>query len=120
MMANHTLAGAIGDSGWGEFARQLEYKCAWHGRTFVRIDRFYPSSKLCSACGFRNDSMPLDVREWQCPECGATHDRDVNAARNILAEGHSVIARGDSIRPKREPSRRGSRRGSGNRLVVCA
>jgi len=89
MMANHSLAGAIADSAWSEFVRQLEYKCAWYGRTLIRIDRFYPSSKLCSTpdCGFKNDSMPMRIREWVCPSCGVTHDRDINAAINILRAG---------------------------------
>jgi putative transposase len=101
MMANHSMAGAIGDSGWSELARMLEYKSAWHGRTFVRIDRWHPSSKLCSACGFQNDSISLDVREWRCPARGATHDRDVNAAKNILTVGlaESQNACGGSVRP---------------------
>lgn len=119
MMANHSLAGAIGDSGWGEFVRELEYKCAWYGRVLVRIDRWFPSSKLCSACGFRNEAMPLAVREWQCPECGSAHDRDANAARNILAEGHSAIARGDSVRPAPVKTGKGSHLRSGNRSVAC-
>jgi putative transposase len=121
MMANHKLAGASGDSGWGEFVRQLKYKSEWHGRTFVRIGRFYPSSKLCSTCGFKNDSMPLDIREWQCPQCGVMHDRDVNAARNILAAGLAVTACGGSVRPERRQRRRaGSCRRSTNRLAACA
>ena len=120
MMANHKLAGAIGDSGWGEFVRQLKYKSEWHGRTFVRIGRFYPSSKLCSTCGFKNDSMPLDIREWQCPQCGVMHDRDVNAARNILAAGLAVTACGGSVRPERRQRRAGSCRRSTNRLAACA
>jgi len=120
MMANHTLAGAIADSGWGEFVRQLKYKSEWHGRTFVRVGRFYPSSKLCSVCGFKNDSMPLDIREWQCPRCGVMHDRDVNAARNILAAGLAVTACGGSVRPERRQRRSGSCRRSTNRLAACA
>jgi len=62
MMANHSLAGAIGDSGWSEFVRQLASNCEWHGRVLIRAGRFFPSSKLCSECGFRNESMPLDIR----------------------------------------------------------
>jgi len=120
MMANHTLAGAIGDSGWGEFARQLAYKCEWHGRVLIRIDRFYPSSKICSACGFQHDAMPLDVREWPCPACGVTHDRDVNAARNVLAAGLAVIACGGSVRPEPVKTGKGRRPRSRNRLVACA
>jgi putative transposase len=120
LMANHSLAGAIADSGWGEFVRQLKYKSEWHGRTFVRIGRFYPSSKLCSVCGFKNDSMPLHIREWQCPRCGVTHDRDVNAARNILAAGLAVTACGGSVRPERRQRPAGSCRRSTNRLAACA
>jgi putative transposase len=120
MMANHNMAGAISDSGWGEFVRMLTYKCEWHGRTFVRINRWYPSSKLCSACGFKNDSMPLDVREWRCPACGVAHDRDVNAAINILAAGLAVTACGGSVRPERRQRRAGSCRRNTNRLAACA
>jgi putative transposase len=123
MIANHKLAGAIGDSGWSELVRQLEYKSAWHGRTFVRIGRWYPSSKLCSTpdCGFKNDAMPLDVREWRCPACGVTHDRDVNAAKNILAVGLADSNdRGDSMRPERGKTGKGSRLRSGNRFACCA
>jgi putative transposase len=120
MMANHTLAGAIGDSGWGEFVRQLQYKSEWHGRTFVRIDRWFPSSKLCSACGAAAESMPLDVRLWNCSACGAGHDRDINAARNILAAGLAVTARGGSVRPERPKGGAGRCRRNANRLVACA
>ncbi len=119
MLGNHTLAGAIGDSGWGEFVRQLQYKSEWHGRVVIRIDRFYPSSKLCSACGFRKQSMPLDIREWTCPACGVAHDRDVNAARNLLAAGQAVTACGGNVRADRRQRRKGSCRRSRNRLVAC-
>lgn len=120
MMANHCLAEAIGDSGWGAFSRMLEYKSAWHGRTFVRIDRWYPSSKTCSACGAVAESLPLDVRFWNCPACGVGHDRDVNAARNILAEGLSVTACGGNVRPIRPKGRVGGCRRSRNQSKVCA
>ncbi|WNV90759.1 RNA-guided endonuclease TnpB family protein [Umezawaea sp. Da 62-37] len=86
MLKNHNLARAIGDAAWSEFRSMLEYKAGWYGRTVVVVDRWFPSSKLCSDCGHRVESLPLDVREWECP-CGAVHDRDVNAARNILAAG---------------------------------
>jgi putative transposase len=118
MMANHSLAGAIGDSEWGEFVRQLQYKCGWHGRTFVRIDRWCPSSKTCSACGAVVDSLPLDVRVWNCPECGVAHDRDINAASSILAAGLAVIACGGDVRSERRSRRKGSCPGSTNRLVA--
>lgn len=101
MVKNHSLARAISDASWSEFRRQLEYKADWHGRTVIAVDRFYPSSKTCSACGVIAAKMPLSVREWECASCGAAHDRDVNAARNVLAEGLSVIACGDGVRPSR-------------------
>lgn len=88
MTKNHSLAKSINDVSWGEFMRMLEYKAAWHKKVIVKIDRFYPSSQLCSVCGHRNaDTKDLSVRKWICPQCGTTHDRDINAARNILAEG---------------------------------
>src|SRR5690242_344745 len=87
MVKHPTLAKAIHDVGWGEFVRQLEYKAAWYGRTLVTIDRWYPSSKRCHACGHVLDSLALETRHWTCPECGAIHDRDTNAAQNILAVG---------------------------------
>lgn len=98
MVKSHSLARAISDASWFEFRRQLQYKCAWYGRNLIVADRFYPSSKLCSACGCLQDKMPLNVREWTCP-CGAVHDRDVNAAKNILAAGLAVTACGASVRP---------------------
>src|SRR6266567_3453474 len=87
MMQHPTLARAIADVGWGELVRQLEYKAQWYGRTVIKIDRWYPSSKTCSRCGHVLDSLELDVREWDCPNCGAHHDRDENAAKSVLAEG---------------------------------
>ena len=92
MVRNRRLAKAVSDASFGEFARLLEYKCAERGRTLVRVDRFYPSSKTCSACGHRLDALPLSVRSWDCPACGAHHDRDVNAARNILTEGKRILS----------------------------
>jgi putative transposase len=100
MLKNHKLAKAIANVGWSEFVRQLEYKARWYGRTIVRIDRFYPSSKTCSACGHVLEELTLDVREWGCPCCGATHDRDINAAKNILAVGLIASACGGSVRPE--------------------
>jgi putative transposase len=99
MVKNHCLAKAISDVGWSEFVRQLEYKASWYGRTLVRIDTWYPSSKRCFDCGHILDSLPLDVRSWICPECGVQHDRDINAAKNVLAAGLAVAACGEAVRP---------------------
>jgi putative transposase len=99
MVASHTLARAISDASWSEFRRMLEYKADWYGRTVVAIDRFYPSSKACSACGHIAASMPLRVRDWACTACGAIHDRDANAAVNIRAAGLAVLACGGTARP---------------------
>ena len=99
MLKNGNLAKSISDAGWSEFIRQLEYKAKWYGRTLVGIDKWYPSSKRCSACGFVVSKMPLSVREWTCPECGAVHDRDINAACNILAAGLAASALGESGNP---------------------
>ncbi len=99
MKKNRKLAKSIGDAGWAEFVRQLEYKARWYGREVVKIDRWHPSSKRCSDCGHTVEKMPLKVRHWTCPECGANHDRDINAARNILAAGLAVSARGEAVSP---------------------
>ena len=99
MIKNHSLARAISDASWAQFRTMLEYKADWYGREVIAIDRFYPSSKTCSACGMLQDSMPLNIRDWTCPGCGKTHDRDVNAAKNILAAGLAVSACGDGVRP---------------------
>ncbi|GIF99960.1 RNA-guided endonuclease InsQ/TnpB family protein [Catellatospora citrea] len=104
MLKNHRLARAISDAAWRQLRTMLEYKAAWHGRDLIVVDRWFPSTRLCSACGALAQKMPLDVREWTCP-CGAVHDRDVNAARNILAAGLAVTACGDDVRPQRESSR---------------
>ncbi|MBB5780614.1 RNA-guided endonuclease InsQ/TnpB family protein [Nonomuraea jabiensis] len=86
MVRNHRFARAISDASWRELRSMLEYKAAWYGRTLVAVDRWFPSSKLCSACGALAGSMPLTIREWTCA-CGVVHDRDVNAAKNVLAAG---------------------------------
>jgi putative transposase len=83
MLKNHKLARSISDVGWSELFRQLEYKCKWYGKTLIKIGRFEPSSKLCSGCGYINNDLTLKDREWTCPDCGAHHDRDINAAINI-------------------------------------
>ena len=99
MQKNRALAKSISDASWSEFVRQLTYKAEWYGRTLVGIDRWYPSSKRCSDCGHTVAKMPLNVRSWTCPECGSIHDRDVNAARNVLAAGLAVSAHGESVNP---------------------
>ena len=101
MVRNHCLARAISDAAWAELRRQLEYKADWYGRTVIAVDRFCPSSKTCSACGAITAKMPLNIREWVCAACGVRHDRDVNAAKVIRAEGLSVQACGDGVRPPR-------------------
>jgi putative transposase len=87
MVRTHRLAPAIADAAWFDLRSMLEYKAAWYGRTVIAVDRWYPSSKTCSTCGRINTSMPLDVRSWACLGCGTSHDRDINAATNILAAG---------------------------------
>ncbi|MDX8140836.1 RNA-guided endonuclease TnpB family protein [Lentzea sp. BCCO 10_0061] len=100
MVGNRRLARVISDAGWRQFRQMLEYKAAWYGRDLVLIDRWFPSSKLCSVCGTTAATMPLHVRKWTCG-CGATHDRDVNAALNILAAGLAVTVCGADVGPQR-------------------
>jgi len=92
MIKNPRLAKSIQDAGWGEFKRMLKYKANWYGRTLVTIDSFYPSTKRCSHCGSVNPMITLDIRTWQCPVCKMIHDRDRNAAVNILKEGLRILA----------------------------
>lgn len=101
MVKNRRLARAISDAAWAEFRSMLEYKAAWYGRTVIAVDRFFPSSKLCSGCGTLQRKMPLGVRTWTCESCGASHDRDVNAAKNLLAAGLAVTVCGAGVRPQR-------------------
>ncbi|MFF3204699.1 RNA-guided endonuclease InsQ/TnpB family protein [Streptomyces sp. NPDC002962] len=104
LLGNRTLARAISDASWTESRSLLEYKCAWYGRELIAVDRFFPSSKTCSACGLIRDELPLNVRRWTCEGCGTHHDRDHNAAKIILAAGLAVSACGAGVRPQRSSS----------------
>lgn len=106
MLKNHKLARAIADAAWREMRSMLEYKTAWYGRELIIVDRWFPSSKLCSACGAIATTMPLNVREWTCGNCGTTHDRDENAAVNLLTAGLAVTVCGDGGRPQRNTPER--------------
>ncbi|MFE2495857.1 RNA-guided endonuclease InsQ/TnpB family protein [Streptomyces scopuliridis] len=101
MVRNRSLARAISDAAWSEFRSMLEYKAAWYGREVIAVDRFFPSSRLCSRCGTLASRMPLNVRTWTCGGCGTTHDRDVNAAENLLAAGLAASVCGAGVRPQR-------------------
>ena len=92
MVKNHKLAQAISDVSWGSLVSMLKYKAVWHNRQVIQIDRFYPSSKTCSHCYHLMPSMDLSIREWDCPTCGTHHDRDVNAAKNILRQGLNIMS----------------------------
>ena len=100
MTQNRKLARNISDVGMQSFRRMLTYKCVWHGRELRIVDRYFPSSKRCSGCGYLAEMLALDVRSWSCPQCSAGHDRDENAAKNILAAGLAATARGGRVRPK--------------------
>jgi putative transposase len=106
MVRNRSLARAISDASWSQLRSMLEYKCDWYGRDLVVVDRWLPSSKTCSHCGHLLDTLPLRVREWTCPGCGASHDRDMNAGRTTLAAGQAVTACGAGVRPTRRQSAR--------------
>jgi len=104
LVKNRKLAQSISDASWGEITRQLAYKCRWYGRNYIEIDRWFPSSKRCSNCGHIVEKMPLKIREWECPNCGTHHDRDLNASKNILAAGLAVSVCGASVRPEQSKS----------------
>ena len=106
MVKNHKLAHSISDASWGELMSQLAYKCKWYGRELIKIDRWFPSSKRCGNCGHLVDKLPLNIREWECPKCGTNHDRDLNAAKNILAAGLAVSVCGATVRPQGNKSRK--------------
>jgi putative transposase len=113
MVKNHNLAKAISDCSWSTFVGMLKYKCEREGKVLMQVDRFFPSSKTCSECLYQVGEMPLDKRAWTCPSCGTHHDRDINAAQNIVAEalkllasGTGATASGGSVRPK--PGRKSS------------
>lgn len=115
MVRNHCLAQALSDASMSKFVGLLEYKCAWYGKEIVKIDRFFPSSKRCHDCGHVVSALPLSVREWTCPACGVVHDRDHNAALNILAVGQTdrINAQGD----RRRRSKALAKTRSGRRTV---
>lgn len=108
MVKNHTLAKSISDAGWGQFCTMLKYKAECVGKTYIEVDRFFPSSKTCNHCLHQIDNLSLDIRSWQCPKCQTIHDRDINAASNIrdeglrlLAGGHLATASGERVRPSK-------------------
>lgn len=106
MVRNHSLARVISDAGWAKLVGQLEYKAHQYGRTIKKVDRWFPSSKTCFNCGYIAESLPLGVRDWTCPACNAKLDRDVNAAKNILAAELAVSACGEGVRLKGKPARK--------------
>ena len=108
MMKNHCLSKAIGDVGWGMFTNFLEYKAAQAGKGFIKVNRYFPSSKSCSCCMHVQASMPLNIRSWRCDKCGVLHDRDVNAAQNIRLEAQRMIAAGIAGTANRGKGRKSS------------
>ena len=119
MVRNHCLAKHISCAGFGMFRSMLEYKAAWYGKEIRVADRFFPSSKRCSACGHVHETMPLDVREFTCAKCGTHHDRDENAAKNLLTAGQAESGRGGLVRPLRASARRGKARRNVNQPALA-
>jgi putative transposase len=125
MVKNHCLAKHVSDASFGQFRRMIEYKAGWHGKEIRIADRFFPSSKRCSGCGFVHASMPLDVRAFTCVQCGAKHDRDENAAKNILNFAEVIPqatagqagsnGRGERVKPRAASAVKGNARRSVNR-----
>jgi putative transposase len=91
MMSNHNIAKSIGDCSWGELVRQINYKSNWYGKKVIKIDRYFPSSKTCSNCGYIKDDLTLKDREWDCIKCISHHNRDYNASLNILKQGLNLL-----------------------------
>jgi putative transposase len=121
MLKNRSLSRAISDASWSELRSMLTYKASWYGRTLIVAERWYPSSKICSECGHRLTELPMNVRRWVCPGCDTSHDRDVNASRNLVAAGRAVTACGDGVRPTRQMSvRQPSQTSSGGRKQELA
>ena len=118
MVKNHSLARSVLDVGIGIFTRLLESKAERYGRKVVKIDRWFPSSKMCSACGHINSAVVLGVKDWKCPACGVHHDRDDNAATNIKAVGLTVSAHGGTVRPSKAQALQGKSRRSANLKTV--
>jgi len=118
LMGRRRLARSISDVGFSEFRRMLTYKCSWYGRQLRLVDRFFPSSRRCSKCGHVIEDLPLSLRTWTCPGCAACHDRDENAARNLLAAGHAVTARGGRARPRATTVARGGARRNVNQPAL--
>ena len=117
MMKNHKLARAIGEASWYSFVNMLQYKGKWKGCDIIQIDQFYPSSKTCSVCNWKKEDLKLSDRSWICPNCGAVHDRDINAAKNILTYGLSL----KSISSGTEDNKRGEvKRGSSRTSKVAS
>jgi putative transposase len=114
IMQYRNMGQSTQDASVGTFCRMLEYKCNWYGRKLVKVDRWFPSSKRCNRCGFTMDKMPLEIRAWTCPECGTRHDRDINAAKNILAVGLTATAQGGHVRRKTAPAVKCSARRTAN------